>query len=67
MNIILNNRQETIDKDLMTVSELLKYKNFTFKLLVVKINGKLIKKDQYDTATIRDGDDVAVLHLTSGG
>ena len=67
MKIILNNRDEYIDADSLTVNELLKYKNFTFKLLVVKINGKLIKKDQYDTATIRDGDDVAVLHLTSGG
>lgn len=67
MNIILNNRKELIDKDSLTVSELLKYKNYTFKLLVVKINNTLIKKDQYDTATIKDGDDVAVLHLISGG
>ena len=67
MKILLNNRDENIDADSLTIKELLKYKNFTFKLLVVKINGKLIKKDQYDTATIRNGDDVAVLHLTSGG
>lgn len=67
MNIILNNRNETIESESLTVSELLKYKNFTFKFLVVKINGVLFKKDQYDIATIKDGDNVVVLHLTSGG
>lgn len=67
MKITLNNRPEEIDADTMTVSQLLKYKNFTFKLLVTKINGRLIKADQRDKAVIRDGDDVTVMHLISGG
>jgi thiamine biosynthesis protein ThiS len=67
MEIILNNRQECFDNEKLTVSELLKLKNFTFKLLVVKINGKLIKRDQYNTATIKSGDAVSVIHLVSGG
>lgn len=67
MNIILNNRTETIEKDQLTVKELLDYKNFTFKLLVVKINNKLVKREQYTTTTISDGDHVMVLHLISGG
>ena len=36
-------------------------------MLVIKINGKLIKKMDYDTATINDGDEVMVMHLVSGG
>lgn len=67
MNIILNNRPEEIEATVLTVKELLEYKNFTFKLLVVKINNKLIKRDQYEYAEIRDGDNVTVLHLVSGG
>jgi len=67
IEITLNNRKEAIEADSLTIRELLKYKNFTFKLLVIKINGTLIKKDKYDTATIKDGDDVAVIHLISGG
>jgi len=67
MNIILNNRKEEIDAEEMTVNELLKYKNFTFKLLVTRINGELVKKDARDRAVIREGDDVTVLHLISGG
>ncbi len=67
MNIILNNRSESFKADKLTVNELLKVKNFTFRMLVIKINGKLIKKTEYDTSTISDGDKVMVMHLISGG
>jgi len=67
MKIILNNRNETIDKEPVSVKELLEIKNFTFKMLVIKINGKLIKKDQYENSLIHDGDNVIVMHLVSGG
>jgi len=67
MNIRLNNNDEEISAGTLTVNELLKYKNFTFKMLVIKINGILVKKTDYDTALIREGDDVHVLHLISGG
>lgn len=67
MKILLNNRLETIDKEGVTVSDLLDIKQFTFKMLVVKINGKLIKKDQYATALVHEGDQVQILHLMSGG
>ena len=67
MDIILNNREETIDNEELTVSDLLKIKTFTFRMLVIKTNGKLVKKDQYDTALIHNGDTVMVMHLVSGG
>ena len=67
MEIVLNNRNESFSAEKMTVSELLVEKNFTFKLLVIKINGTLVKKDQYHTATIQHGDKVDVIHLISGG
>ncbi len=68
MRIILNNREEEIvETDRMTVEELLSYKNFTFKFLVVKVNGKLIKKEDYHSTQIVDGERVVVHHLISGG
>jgi len=67
MNITLNNRPENIDATELTMNQLLKYKNFTFRMLVIKINGKLVKKDAYDSTVVRDGDIVSVLHLVSGG
>lgn len=67
MNIILNNRPENINKDQISLADLIKYKNFTFRLIVTKVNGKLVKKDQRDKILISEGDDVMVLHLVSGG
>jgi thiamine biosynthesis protein ThiS len=67
MNITLNNRPESFTQDSLTINQLLEVKNYTFKMLVIKINGKLIKKDGYDNAKIINGDDVIVLHLVSGG
>lgn len=67
MKISLNNNPETIEGTSITVNQLLKLKNFTFKMLIIKINGRLIQKENYGTATIQDGDDVTVMHLISGG
>ena len=67
MKIILNNREETFSPDSLTITKLLEEKKFSFKMLVIKINGKLIKKGEYETTTVQDGDDVMVLHLISGG
>lgn len=67
MKITLNNNPETFEEISLTVDQLLKRKNFTFKMLIIKINGTLIPKGSYETTSIHEGDDVNVLHLISGG
>ena len=67
MKITLNNNSESFESDRLTVNELLRAKNFTLKMLIIKINGKLVKKEDYDSAIISEGDDVSVIHLISGG
>ncbi len=51
----------------MTVRSLLNDKKYTFRMIIVKINGKVIKKDQYDTHLINNADNVLVIHMISGG
>lgn len=67
MQIRLNNRSKSFDEESISVQDLLKVMNYTFKMLVIKINGKLISKKEYEHTIIQDGDDVSVLHLISGG
>lgn len=67
MNITLNNRSENLAGDKFTVSEILSIKNFTFRMLVIKVNGKLIKKPQYKSTEVVNGDNVQILHMISGG
>ena len=67
MKILLNNREEIFEGEAMTVSQMLKVKKFSFKLRIIKINGNLISKENYDTAIIHEGDNVQMLYLMSGG
>jgi len=67
MNITLNNEPLTTEGESITVARLLELKKYTFKLRIVKINGRLINRDSYDEEVVRDGDDVQVIYLMSGG
>jgi sulfur carrier protein len=60
--------KETIEwEENMTVDRILKKMNYTFKMIVVKVNGELVKKENYKTKTIPEGADVQVIHLIAGG
>jgi sulfur carrier protein len=67
VKITLNNREEFFDNEIITVSQFLEIKKYSFRMRIVKINGEFIPKEKYDTAEIRDGDDVKMLYLMSGG
>jgi thiamine biosynthesis protein ThiS len=67
MNIILNNNSESFEKSEMSIAEILKAKNFIFKMLVIKVNDNIIKKQAYETTIVKEGDNVVILHLVSGG
>ena len=54
-------------KENLTITEILKIKHYTFKMLIVKIDGKLIKKDMYEKTIVPNGADVKIIHLISGG
>ena len=67
MEITLNNEPMTVDGDSITVEKLLEMKRYTFKLRIVKVNGRIIDRDSYGEEMIRDGDTVQVIYLMSGG
>ncbi|HPF09713.1 MAG: sulfur carrier protein ThiS [Candidatus Cloacimonetes bacterium] len=54
-------------KEGMTVQDALHLMNYTFKMLVVKVNGELVVRKDYATTVIPEGADVMVIHLISGG
>ncbi|NOR44743.1 MAG: sulfur carrier protein ThiS [Candidatus Delongbacteria bacterium] len=51
----------------LTVTELLKIMKYTFPMLIVKVDGEIVKKNQYGLFLIPDDADVKVIHLMSGG
>ena len=67
MKIVLNNRETELPAEHLTVQGLIHAMNFTFPLIVVKVNGELVKKENYDRVQLRKGDKVDAIHLISGG
>jgi sulfur carrier protein len=54
-------------KEGMTVQDVLDAMKYTFKLIIVKVNGELVKRDRYGSYSVPDNADVEVIHLISGG
>lgn len=67
MKIFLNNREEEFETEVLSVSRMLELKKFSFRLRIIKVNGILIPKEEYDSTIIREGDNVLMLYLMSGG
>jgi len=68
MKILLNNKNETFEgRQSMSIRDIIVLKNFTFKFLAIRVNGKPIKPDEFETTIVEDGDNVVVMHLISGG
>ncbi len=67
MKITLNNRTENFESEPLSIAEIIQLKNFTFKLLVTKLNGKLVKKEDRTKILVKDGDSLLILHQISGG
>ncbi|MBT3756477.1 MAG: sulfur carrier protein ThiS [Candidatus Cloacimonetes bacterium] len=51
----------------MNIIVILKRMNYTFRMLVIKVDGKLVKKNEYASTIVQPGADVKVIHLISGG
>ena len=51
----------------MNINVILKRMNYTFRMLVIKVDGKLVKKNEYASTIVQPNADVKVIHLISGG
>ena len=66
MSIEVNSRKVEWVKN-ESVKELLKRMKYTFPLVIVKINNKIIPRSKYSEATVPNNSKIAVIHMTSGG
>ena len=65
--ILVNNRDKIPWQPDMTVTRLLEVCRYTSPHIHVFVNGELVRKPQYDSFLIKDGDEVRVLHMIAGG
>jgi thiazole synthase/sulfur carrier protein len=66
MSIEVNGRQVDWVKD-ETVKQLLKRVKYTFPLVVVKINDKIVSRTDFENVKIPNKSKIAVIHMISGG
>jgi len=63
----LNDRPYDAYQPGMTVQDVIDERNFIYPKLVVKVNGKLIYKEDYAKVVLEESDDLKVHHLLAGG
>jgi len=67
MTITLNGETEMLEAATLSIRGMLKAKGWSFPLIVVKVNGQLVSRSDWDKTTIGNGDVVEAAHLMSGG
>ncbi|MAQ64093.1 MAG: thiamine biosynthesis protein ThiS [Actinobacteria bacterium] len=68
MKIKLNGEETTLDKDSITISELLALKDVKMPDMVsVEHNGDILDRDKFDTTQVKEADQVEFLYFMGGG
>jgi sulfur carrier protein len=65
--MITVNGEQMAWREGLTIADILKVRNYIFRMIAVSINGDLIRRGTYDKAVVPDGADVQVIHMMSGG
>ena len=66
MNLILNGTARVV-ADVSSVAGLLKYLGLSNARLVVERNGELVKKESFNSTTLREHDRIEIVSLVGGG
>lgn len=65
--MITVNTQTVPWEENMTIDRILQVMRYSFRMLVVKVDGRLVKKKDYASTVVPEGAVVEVIHLISGG
>lgn len=65
--IRVNDQYDVEHCDGMTVQDVLDALKFSFRMIVVKINGQVVLRRDFATTEVPDGTEMQAIHLISGG
>lgn len=65
--ITINNRDKLEWREGMTIQNLLDEMGYSYTLITVTVDDRLVPEGDYDHFVIEDGSDVGVFHLAHGG
>ena len=67
IRLTINNKVEFINSEKLYLSELVALKNIPLKGTAVAVNGKIARKENWDTTKISAGDSLTVISAAYGG
>ena len=68
MNVKINGEQETLEKNTLTITELLALKDVKMPEMVsVEYNGDMLDREQFDSTSVSEGDEIEFLYFMGGG
>lgn len=67
MILELNNREEIFELNKLNINELMAIKKYSYPKIIVKVNGRIIEKEDFASTFVKDGDKVVILHMLAGG
>ena len=67
MKAMVNFEEEEFPEPELSVSEIMRRRRYTFPHIITRINGKVVDRDKRDLTMVREGDELEIFHLISGG
>jgi sulfur carrier protein len=67
VELMINGELIQLPENVKTVSDLLSHFQLNEKIAIVEMNLNIIQKQEYETATLCNGDKVEIVHFVGGG
>jgi sulfur carrier protein len=68
MKILINGEDETIEKETLTINELLTHKKVDMpEMVTVEYNGEMLEREKFESQAVKDGDKIEFLYFMGGG
>lgn len=67
MNFQLNGKSVALSEDINSVDKLLSHYQLESRIAVVEVNKEIVKKEDYETRKLTDGDTIEIVHFVGGG
>jgi len=68
MKIIINGKEEVIEKDFLNVLELLKIKKVKMpEMVTVELNGEILEREKFGETIVKEGDKIEFIYYMGGG
>ncbi len=67
MKLLINHKEEQFEEKELTLHKLLEIKDLKFKRLLIRVNGKVVSENEICETKLKEGDQLDIVRIISGG